>query len=272
MMATAAAGGESVESWRLIQISDCHLGRDPGGELLGLNSDASLADVVDAICQREDRIDGLLATGDLAGEGDLSAYQRFQQVTLSRFSTPTACLPGNHDEPALMQQALGALMSRQVFVGNWHLLLLNSRIAGSEGGALAEAELDFLAQALAQHPDKPTLVFLHHQVQPVGSVWLDRHIVRNAADLQALLARHSQVRAVISGHVHQASDVTVNSLRWLTTPSTCIQFLPGSSNFALDTAMPGYRWFSLFADGRFETGVERVSDRDYGIDWSSDGY
>ena len=49
-------------------------------------------------------------------------------------------------------------------------------------------------------------------------------------------------------------------MRWLGTPSTCIQFAPGSAEFALDEQMPGYRWLHLYDEGQLDTGVSRVLD------------
>lgn len=58
----------------------------------------------------------------------------------------------------------------------------------------------------------------------------------------------------------------------LASPSTCIQFLPDNDEFALDKRMPGIRWFELNADGTFETGVKRIAQKDYPIDFTSTGY
>lgn len=79
--------------------------------------------------------------------------------------------------------------------------------------------------------------------------------LRDGAALLEQLRHHPEVRGLVSGHVHQASDQSLGGLRLLTTPSTCAQFLPGSEDFALDTRPPGWRWLELHADGRIETQV-----------------
>ena len=63
-----------------------------------------------------------------------------------------------------------------------------------------------------------------------------------------------------------------NNVRLMSSPSTCIQFLPHSKGFAIDTATPGYRWLELYPDGRIETGVERIADLPGEIDMASCGY
>ena len=84
--------------------------------------------------------------------------------------------------------------------------------------------------------------------------------------------RYNHVKAVVFGHVHQQFEVERNGVQLLSTPSTCIQFLPNQVDFGLDTVMPGYRWFDLFEDGSIKTSVERVSEKDYGVDYESGGY
>jgi Icc protein len=49
-----------------------------------------------------------------------------------------------------------------------------------------------------------------------------------------------------------------NDVRFLSTPSTCAQFLPGNEFFALDDRPPGMRWLELYADGSIETEVAWV--------------
>jgi Icc protein len=51
-------------------------------------------------------------------------------------------------------------------------------------------------------------------------------------------------------------------VRLLATPSTGAQFLPGSDNFAIDTRPPGYRTFTLGADGSLHTEVVWLKRRD----------
>ena len=61
-------------------------------------------------------------------------------------------------------------------------------------------------------------------------------------------------------------------IRLLASPSTCVQFAPGSEEFQVDTTAPGYRWLRLHADGRLETGVSRVTGIHFEVDYSVKGY
>jgi Icc protein len=96
---------------------------------------------------------------------------------------------------------------------------------------------------------------MHHQPLNMGSAWLDGVGLRDADRFLEILDAHSNVRGVVWGHVHQASDRTRGSVRFLSAPSTCSQFLPSSDFFAIDSRPPGMRWLMLQAGGKIDTEV-----------------
>ena len=97
--------------------------------------------------------------------------------------------------------------------------------------------------------------------------------VDNASAFFDTMDRYANVRAVVWGHVHQTFEQKRNDVQLLSSPSTCVQFLPGSEEFAVDmAASPGYRWLELSADGGFKTGVERLPAIPGRIDLSRRGY
>jgi len=259
---------------RLIQITDCHLGPPSDPNLLGLNTEQSLRDVLGLIGHEQPEFDALICTGDIASNAHPECYGRYIELVREHFDVPLAWLPGNHDSAALMAQLEQREHpeSRVMGLGNWLVVMLDSAVPGQVYGNLAASELDFLHQTLSSHGDRPTLVMLHHQPVPVGSDWIDQYILRNADDFFEIIDQYSQVKGISWGHVHQFYQGERNGVQLFATPATCIQFKPGSEDFAVDRNMPGYRWFDLQPDGQLETGVSRVSQRDYHIDFESAGY
>ena len=69
-----------------------------------------------------------------------------------------------------------------------------------------------------------------------------------------IVREHSNVRGVLWGHVHQSLDSFVHGVRFMATPATCAQFLPGSADFAIDNRPPGYRVLELMPDGAIADG------------------
>jgi Icc protein len=258
---------------RLVQITDCHLGAEPGSRLLDVDTERSLAAVLALVRQQQARIDALLVTGDISDHGAASAYRRFLANT-GDLAAQTRWLPGNHDSAATMQATLGADMrlQRSLLLGNWHIVMLDSAVPGEIGGRLDNTELTELVAALQSEPQRHTLICVHHPVVPVGCAWLDPQTVSDAAEFWRRIEQFPQVRAVLAGHVHQHFDRQRGSVRVLTTPSTCVQFAPDSSDFRVDIVAPGYRWLDLHADGRIDTDVERVAGNEFQADLNASGY
>lgn len=257
----------------LVQLSDSHLFADADVTLLGMNPRESLQRVIDLVREQQPHIDLVLATGDLSQDGTLASYQQFRDMT-APMGAPARWLAGNHDEPQIMADAAvhSDLLEPVVDVGNWRITLLDSAVPGSVPGYLQDQQLQLLVQALSEAPNRHHLVCLHHHPVSIGCAWMEPIGLRNPDALFAVLDRFPHVKAVLWGHVHQEIDDQRNGVRLLASPSTCIQFAPGSDDFQVSDQAPGYRWLRLRADGRLETGVERVKNFAFTVDYGSNGY
>lgn len=260
---------------RLLQLTDCHIGPTEEETLLGLNTNESLHDVIKVVREKEAPFDLLLVTGDISNNGGARTYRRFlsiieaSQIQHSLF----AWLPGNHDSPEDMDEALDLdAPVKEIRVGNWLFVLLNTQVPGHTHGNLKERELDCLDSALSNNKDCHVMIFLHHQPVPVGCAWVDTQKVRSEYAFFKILDQYDHVKAVVWGHVHQDFNSERDGVKLMATPSTCIQFKSNSKEFAIDTLMPGYRWFELQADGKFSTQVVRIPQKRYPIEYTSEGY
>ncbi|MBK1703959.1 3',5'-cyclic-AMP phosphodiesterase [Halochromatium glycolicum] len=245
---------------RVLQFTDLHLYADPDQTLFGVPTRSTFEAVLAQSQVRHWPPDVILFTGDLVHDERLEGYRYLRQV-IDRCGIPCFCIPGNHDHKGLLAKAVDALAAepfRAERIGSWDLLLLDSTIDGSDAGRLQPGTLEAVEQHLASNQGRPTLISLHHQPVPVGSRWIDTMKVEDGAALLGLTARYPQLRLILWGHVHQSFDRRQGSTRLLATPSTCAQFAPGHEEFTLDDEPPGYRWLELHADGRLNTGIERV--------------
>jgi 3',5'-cyclic-AMP phosphodiesterase len=245
----------------VIQITDTHLGREPGPIRAGYpDSDAQLEAVLDDVLRHHPAPDLTLVTGDLAEDPETPVYERLVQH-LSRLPAPITALAGNHDDRDRACEAFlaaGHGFDGERVLGNWLIIGLDSSWLGHVAGLVSADELRRVEDAIAWHPEHWVLVAVHHPVVPVGSRWLDRLGLTNGDELLSLLGRHPRARAVIFGHIHQTLDQMHGSIRLLGCPSTMVQFLPGAEDFALDPVESGYRVLRLHADGRLETEIRRV--------------
>lgn len=217
----------------------------------GFDTEAYFLQTVAYALQQHGCFDLILLTGDLAQDPCHESYERLCKYLMA-YETRCLCLPGNHDDFDLMLEHLNkGLVScdKQLVLGNWQFIGLNSQIPGKSGGRLSVEELFFLETALQNRPDLLTLIAVHHHCLPTGSNWMDRMQIENSQVFLALLEPYPQVKAVVSGHVHQELSKQHKNVVILTTPATCFQFTPFSNSFSIDVAPPGYRVLNLLPDG-----------------------
>ena len=259
---------------RLLQITDTHLFSNNEKDLLGIKTVESYKAVIKHACKYTEKCDAVLCTGDLSQDHSALSYLCFSEHIKS-LNIPCYWLPGNHDMQSVMLPSLlkeGLAQTKQLISDYWQIILLDSQVEGVPHGYLSDAQLSFLEEKLQQHPEKHTLIAVHHHVLPVGASWLDQHILKNNDKLIALLSQFDNVKAVLSGHVHQAFDVVKNGVRYLTSPSTCVQFKPNSNGFAVDDKEPGYRYLALSKSGDIDTQVERIDVGEFCTADNATGY
>ncbi|UBF23971.1 3',5'-cyclic-AMP phosphodiesterase [Kovacikia minuta CCNUW1] len=246
---------------RVVQITDVHLFADSDQLLLGLPTTESFEVVLRQVATLDPAPDLIVLTGDLSQDGKPESYKLLRSL-LKPLGIPVYWLPGNHDYLPAMEPILdGSVISSQksFCVRGWCFLLLNSQVPGHVHGCLKQESLKWLDHQLTAMRDYPTLVGLHHPPFLVGSNWLDGSTLQNSSDLFSVLDRHPQVRLVVFGHIHQEYSHQRQGVQYLGTPSTCIQFEPHSSDFALDQERPGFRLLHLYPDGTWWTAVERTN-------------
>ena len=241
---------------RLVQLTDTHISADENELLGGVNTTATLLDVIADVARRQD-LDLALLTGDLAETPSVETYKKLAEI-LQQVNLPVYCLPGNHDEPGIMQRLLniGNVSTANFLTGsNWSIILLNTHEAGERGGYLSAAELSCLEAALARSRDRHVLICLHHHPVDIHSAWMDAMALKNSEALFRVLDRHENIRGIVWGHIHQEFSTTRNGVLLLGSPSTCIQFLRQSDEAGIDTRPPAYRTLTLTGSGDIQTRI-----------------
>ena len=245
-------------TFRLAQISDCHLGPEPDFDYRGIRPLDTLRTVIEQLAG--ERPDALLVTGDVSEDGSEESFALAAEA-IDALDVPTVAVPGNHDHPGRMQPHFpigpwdGPLSLR---VDEWQLVLCDSTLSNDPAGGFSPEHIERIDSALRQHQERPTLVALHHQPMPVGSPWIDRFPLRDPEPFRSLVRRHRQVRAVTWGHIHQAWSCHEDGVDWFGAPSTAVNALAGGPRFESSGEGPGYRWFELEPDGRLASGCRFV--------------
>ena len=243
---------------KILQFTDPHLYGRADGRLRGVETDATLHAAMDQAFAACPDFAALLVTGDLV-QDDPSGYLRFRNI-FANVGKPVLCIPGNHDIPSIMRAELAGPPFQycgSFLQDGWQIIMLDSYEENEVGGRLSDSELSRLDESLAKFPAH-ALVCLHHHPVMMRSRWLDTIGLANAEDFWRVLGRHSHVRGVAWGHVHQDFAGARGPVKLFATPSTGAQFLPNSDKFAIDNRPPAYRAFDLLKDGTIESQVHWV--------------
>lgn len=214
---------------RIAQISDLHVRRPSANDARVF--DEALRAFIPRLNALEP--DLVIATGDLTNTGDASEYQRLLEH-LKALAPPYVLLPGNHDNRDALRHVFHdhahlfenpTHISYAVDLGAVRIVALDSTQPGRAGGYLDPERLEWLRSQLQMEPRHPVLLALHHPPFRTG-VWpMDWLGFANVGKLQQILAHNSQVRRVVSGHVHSTRTARWGGTFLCTSPSTRTQRL-----------------------------------------------
>jgi 3',5'-cyclic-AMP phosphodiesterase len=211
----------------IAQISDFHF--LPKGTLAFGRVDVAgcLERAIDHLNALQPCPDAVLITGDLTNDGDAAVWADLMGV-LRRLQAPIYPLPGNHDDRELMRAAFADLdlfpaqgpLCFDIDLGPMRLIGLDSLIPGDPAGRLGPEQLAWLDARLAEAPETPTLVALHHPPFRTGIDHMDAMMLEDGAALAAVIGRHAQVERVLCGHVHRAVQCRFAGTIGLIAPGT----------------------------------------------------
>ncbi|MCX7380808.1 MAG: phosphodiesterase [Alphaproteobacteria bacterium] len=194
----------------VIQLTDLHC--VPYGRVaMGRCETNTLSErALRAVARFRPRADALLITGDLSDNGLPGAYALLADMLRRTLDIPVYVIPGNHDRRDNFRAGLAHLpgvTDHPTFVQYTiehlpvRIVMLDTVIPGSPAGELCAERMAWLAARLAEQPDRPTMLAMHHPSFDCGIN--DAIGLRNAAEFNALVARHPQVRRIICGHHHR---------------------------------------------------------------------
>ena len=264
----------SDKALRIVQITDPHLFVDDTQELLGVKTQLSFEAVLDLLAKDPVQPSLILLTGDLAQDETEKTYL-YVANAMKRFPVPAYWIPGNHDCTKVMARIFPRETisnHKHIVLEHWHIILLDTQKYGHVEGYLDHIQLKFLQHCLDMYPEHQALVVLHHHPFPMGSAWIDQLGVTNANEFWQTIAHYPRVNTVLCGHVHQEKDVMHGHVRFISSPSTCIQFKGNIDDFFLDELNPGYRWLDLYPNGELKTGVNRIPHYIGTFDKNAKGY
>lgn len=223
----------------IAHLSDTHLMTGPRGA----QPAAGMAQAAARLLAIEPRPDCVIITGDLADTGDPEEYAALHAI-LRRCPLPVHLTTGNHDDPGQLVAEFGgtrflgggASTSYAVHYRRAAIIVADSQLDGSPAGRLGPDQLAWIDQTLADRPDVPAFVCLHHPPLPLGLPFLDAMRLTDGPALGAVIARHPHVVRVLAGHLHRVVSAPFAGSLVTVAPSTYRQ----SALRLHDAEPPGY--------------------------------
>jgi 3',5'-cyclic-AMP phosphodiesterase len=221
-------------SMTFLQLSDLHLVA-PGRLLAGVDPLRQLRSVLARIERLAVTPAFIVVSGDLTEDGSAEGYAVVNDVLseLGDGGTPVLLALGNHDDRVTFRRVvLGEARADDPgpycysrLIDGLRVIVLDSTIPGEAGGALGAAQLAWLEGELESPAPRGNLIVLHHPCRLAGPVHHDpAFIVREAAALEALVARHQErVVGVLAGHSHQANSAPFGGTLHATAPAVLVQ-------------------------------------------------
>lgn len=206
----AAAKDADPHLWAL--LADTHLPADRTKTQRGISMVGHFQTVTQQLLALPRRPAGILIAGDLAlNSGEAADYATLRELLrpLSAARYPVHLALGNHDHRERFLDALTEQPAAQRPVAthlvaiipgwraNWFLLDSLEQTL-STPGLLGDAQLNWLAEALDRHSDKPALIVLHHNLDAKNGAFS----LKDAPGLFEVIRPRKQVKACVFGHTH----------------------------------------------------------------------
>jgi 3',5'-cyclic-AMP phosphodiesterase len=221
----------------IAHITDFHV-RGPG-ELMGgrVPTDQLLMATVRALNAMDPVPDLVVGTGDLVNDGDRPGgapdqYQNLADI-VSGLEIPLLLIPGNHDDRDQMRAHLSGYLPASVtaegrlnFVVDSYpvrIIALDTTITGQHHGEIGRTQREWLSDRLVEQPTQPTVIIQHHPPFDTGIEFMDEMGLRDARELEEIIAHHSQVLAVLCGHLHRSIVARFAHTVAMTAPSSAAQ-------------------------------------------------
>ncbi len=198
----------------LLHLSDTHL-LAPGGRLYGsVSPEATLQRLFADLEAAGTRPEALVFTGDLADLGDAAAYRALKRIVepaASRLGAKVIWCMGNHDDRATFRRVLfgqagnAKPVDRVYDVNGLRVITMDTSVPGYHWGALSGAQLDWLAEELADRAPHGTILALHHPPLPCIQDLAVLVELREQRELAEVVAG-SDIRAILAGHLHFSTN------------------------------------------------------------------
>lgn len=189
------------------QITDLHLGFD--GPDKDCPNRARLRQVLAGLMSMLRTPDLVLVTGDNVESGERWAYELLKDE-LAALDWPYYFLMGNHDRRGAFQETFPDYKTDDGFIQytieDWpvRIIVLDTLGDGYHGGAICKVREAWLRARLAEQPERPTILAMHHAPVQTGIPWMTAKPGAPWVDtLRTVIVPYDNIVRIICGHIHR---------------------------------------------------------------------
>lgn len=238
---------------RIAFVTDLHIGLE-GEDTYGIDVRKNFLAVLTAAMASAP--DYLVLGGDLCySHGDEAIYP-WIKAQLDNCGIAYHFISGNHDNPAMMANALGrksAIKEGQLYycaaMGAHQAIFLDTT-----NGHIDRNQLVWLKNQLDQ-ASQEVLIFMHHPPVLAGVPFMDNNYpLINHDEILHLLTELAKPVYVFCGHYHVEKTISKKQVSVFITPSCFFQIGQSAPQFEVDHYRPGWRLIDI-TPGELKTTV-----------------
>jgi 3',5'-cyclic AMP phosphodiesterase CpdA len=211
-----------------LHLSDLHLPPSETDTRHGIYPCRKLKDVFNSIDELEYTPSFAIITGDLSQGGTVQGYELVKSYTerLEEKGIRTMLAVGNGDDRENYRRVFRTPSSSgPIHYSEDHehlrVIVLDSLQTGSRGGRLEGGQLEWLSDVLRSDPERPTIIALHHPINPSSLALFDGWLFDGSQIGEFYEAvSGGNVLAVLNGHLHHNQVTTVNGVPHVQAGST----------------------------------------------------
>jgi 3',5'-cyclic-AMP phosphodiesterase len=229
----------------IAQITDVHIGFEPGNPE-EFNSQR-LNQMLQHFHEGPNRPDMLVISGDLTDYGDAESYQRLAHA-IESCAFPVYLGLGNHDLrdtfSAQFPQfpTVSGFVQYVVNLDGLRLIMLDTLEIGRHAGAFCDLRANWLRDRLAEAPNVPTIIIMHHPPIEVGIEWMTTDAAEPwVARFANVIDDFDNIKGIWCGHIHRPISANwrgkMITVCASTAPQVVLDLSPIDANVPDDRAM-----------------------------------
>lgn len=203
----------------IAHLSDLHLLAEDVRLHGRVDTVAQLRQSLERVVALGERVDALVLSGDLTDRGESAAYEMLRSMVepvADQLGAALVMTGGNHDERRPLALGLYDVdtddpQDRVTMVNGLRVIDMDSAIPGRHDGGFSDAQFDWLTRVLETTAPHGSILVMHHPPIAYHSPLMQLLDFEDVDRLRATLAG-TDVRAVLSGHLHVTSFGTLGSI------------------------------------------------------------